>query len=84
MVQGFGNLLICMPKTHLSLSQPPGKNSVPLDFILPISGVQASMDSGFIYPLVGPMSTVPRLPTQPCVYSRGLDMEIEQVKGGSQ
>nr|XP_060472879.1 monofunctional C1-tetrahydrofolate synthase, mitochondrial-like isoform X2 [Panthera onca] len=51
--QGFGNLPICMAKTHLSLSHQPDKKGVPRDFILPISDVRASIGAGFIYPLVG-------------------------------
>ncbi|KAL6032352.1 hypothetical protein STEG23_032951, partial [Scotinomys teguina] len=51
--QGFGNLPICMAKTHLSLSHEPDKKGVPRDFILPISDVRASIGAGFIYPLVG-------------------------------
>ncbi|CAO2628571.1 Monofunctional C1-tetrahydrofolate synthase, mitochondrial [Lemmus lemmus] len=55
--QGFGNLPICMAKTHLSLSHEPDKKGVPKDFILPISDVRASIGAGFIYPLVGTVST---------------------------
>ncbi|KFP30575.1 hypothetical protein N325_04138, partial [Colius striatus] len=54
--QGFGNLPICMAKTHLSLSHQPERKGVPTDFILPISDVRASIGAGFIYPLVGTVS----------------------------
>ncbi|TEA40880.1 hypothetical protein DBR06_SOUSAS13310031 [Sousa chinensis] len=79
--QGFGNLPICMAKTHLSLSHQPDKKGVPKDFVLPISDVRASIGAGFIYPLVGTMSTMPGLPTRPCFYDIDLDTETEQVKG---
>lgn len=79
--QGFGNLPICMAKTHLSLSHEPDKKGVPRDFILPISDVRASIGAGFIYPLVGTMSTMPGLPTRPCFYDIDLDTESERVKG---
>uniref|UniRef100_A0A2K5IRV8 Monofunctional C1-tetrahydrofolate synthase, mitochondrial n=1 Tax=Colobus angolensis palliatus TaxID=336983 RepID=A0A2K5IRV8_COLAP len=79
--QGFGNLPICMAKTHLSLSHQPDKKGVPKDFILPISDVRASIGAGFIYPLVGTMSTMPGLPTRPCFYDIDLDTKTEQVKG---
>lgn len=46
-----------MAKTHLSLSHEPDKKGVPRDFILPISDVRASIGAGFIYPLVGTVST---------------------------
>ncbi|XP_029452408.1 monofunctional C1-tetrahydrofolate synthase, mitochondrial [Rhinatrema bivittatum] len=79
--QGFGQLPICMAKTHLSLSHQPEKKGVPIGFILPISDVRASIGAGFIYPLVGTMSTMPGLPTRPCFYDIDLDPVTEQVKG---
>uniref|UniRef100_A0A8B9BWD0 formate--tetrahydrofolate ligase n=1 Tax=Anser brachyrhynchus TaxID=132585 RepID=A0A8B9BWD0_9AVES len=54
--QGFGDLPICMAKTHLSLSHQPERKGVPTGFILPISDVRASIGAGFIYPLVGTVS----------------------------
>ncbi|CAH7313244.1 Mthfd1l [Phodopus roborovskii] len=71
--QGFGNLPICMAKTHLSLSHEPDKKGVPRDFILPISDVRASIGAGFIYPLVGTV----RLVSLPASL-----LPPEQVKGG--
>uniref|UniRef100_A0A669PB82 formate--tetrahydrofolate ligase n=1 Tax=Phasianus colchicus TaxID=9054 RepID=A0A669PB82_PHACC len=79
--QGFGKLPICMAKTHLSLSHQPEKKGVPTGFILPISDVRASIGAGFIYPLVGTMSTMPGLPTRPCFYDIDLDPVTEEVKG---
>ncbi|KAM4693152.1 monofunctional C1-tetrahydrofolate synthase, mitochondrial [Discoglossus pictus] len=79
--QGFDKLPICMAKTHLSLSHQPEKKGVPTGFILPISDVRASIGAGFIYPLVGTMSTMPGLPTRPCFYDIDLDTETEEVKG---
>ncbi|KAI1240913.1 Monofunctional C1-tetrahydrofolate synthase, partial [Lamprotornis superbus] len=80
--QGFGNLPICMAKTHLSLSHQPERKGVPTGFILPISDVRASIGAGFIYPLVGTMSTMPGLPTRSCFYDIDLDpiTEEEQLK----
>lgn len=57
--QGFGNLPICMAKTHLSLSADPSKKGAPTGFVIPIRDVRASVGAGFIYPLVGTMSTMP-------------------------
>uniref|UniRef100_W5N5H3 C-1-tetrahydrofolate synthase, cytoplasmic n=2 Tax=Lepisosteus oculatus TaxID=7918 RepID=W5N5H3_LEPOC len=79
--QGFGNLPICMAKTHLSLSHDPEKKGVPTGFILPIRDIRASVGAGFLYPLVGTMSTMPGLPTRPCFYDIDLDPETEQVNG---
>ncbi|XP_056342203.1 monofunctional C1-tetrahydrofolate synthase, mitochondrial [Oenanthe melanoleuca] len=79
--QGFGNLPICMAKTHLSLSHQPERKGVPTGFVLPISDVRASIGAGFIYPLVGTMSTMPGLPTRSCFYDIDLDPVTEEVKG---
>ncbi|XP_068938459.1 C-1-tetrahydrofolate synthase, cytoplasmic isoform X2 [Petaurus breviceps papuanus] len=79
--QGFGNLPICMAKTHLSLSHDPEKKGVPTGFVLPIRDIRASVGAGFLYPLVGTMSTMPGLPTRPCFYDIDLDPVSEQVNG---
>ncbi|KAJ8399151.1 hypothetical protein AAFF_G00415300 [Aldrovandia affinis] len=68
--QGFGNLPICMAKTHLSLSHDPEKKGVPTGFVLPIRDIRASVGAGFLFPLVGTMSTMPGLPTRPCFSAR--------------
>ncbi|XP_034755994.1 monofunctional C1-tetrahydrofolate synthase, mitochondrial isoform X1 [Etheostoma cragini] len=79
--QGYGSLPICMAKTHLSLSHMPDKKGVPTGFVLPIRDVRASIGAGFIFPLVGTMSTMPGLPTRPCFYDIDLDPVTEQITG---
>uniref|UniRef100_A0A7M4G1Q4 C-1-tetrahydrofolate synthase, cytoplasmic n=1 Tax=Crocodylus porosus TaxID=8502 RepID=A0A7M4G1Q4_CROPO len=79
--QGFGNLPICMAKTHLSLSHDPERKGVPKGFVLPIRDVRASVGAGFLYPLIGTMSTMPGLPTRPCFYDIDLDPVTEEVNG---
>ncbi|RME43322.1 MAG: formate--tetrahydrofolate ligase, partial [Deltaproteobacteria bacterium] len=58
---GFGNLPICMAKTHLSLSHDPKRPGAPSGFVFPIREVRASVGAGFIYPLAGTMMTMPGL-----------------------
>lgn len=53
LLQGFGNLPICMAKTHLSLSHEAEKKGVPTGFVLPIRDIRASVGAGFLFPLVG-------------------------------
>ncbi|KAM8832737.1 monofunctional C1-tetrahydrofolate synthase, mitochondrial [Spinachia spinachia] len=79
--QGYGSLPVCMAKTHLSLSHMPNKKGVPTGFVLPIREVRASIGAGFIYPLVGTMSTMPGLPTRPCFYDIDLDPVTEEITG---
>jgi len=62
---GYGNLPICMAKTHLSLSHDPTLKGRPRDFILPVRDVRISAGAGFIYPLCGAMRTIPGLPSHP-------------------
>jgi formyltetrahydrofolate synthetase len=70
---GFGGLPICMAKTHLSLSHNPSLKGVPTGFIVPVREVRASVGAGFVYPLLGEMSTMPGLPTRPAFMDVDLD-----------
>ncbi|MCB9162798.1 MAG: formate--tetrahydrofolate ligase, partial [Caldilineaceae bacterium] len=78
---GFGNLPICMAKTHLSLSADPNLKGAPTGFTLPIREVRASVGAGFIYPLVGEMRTMPGLPSHPAAENVDIDFETGQVVG---
>jgi formate--tetrahydrofolate ligase len=62
---GFGNLPMCMAKTHLSLSHDPKLKGRPSGFTVPIREVRASVGAGFLYPLLGTMRTMPGLPSIP-------------------
>ncbi|TPX30364.1 hypothetical protein SmJEL517_g06054 [Synchytrium microbalum] len=73
--QGFSGLPICMAKTHLSLSHDPKLKGVPTGFVVPVRDIRASVGAGFLYPLLGTMSTMPGLPTRPCFYDVDLDPE---------
>ncbi len=71
--QGFGELPICMAKTHLSLSHDPGLKNVPTGFTVPVREVRASVGAGFIYPLLGEMRTMPGLGATPAY----LDVDVD-------
>ncbi|KAG0010131.1 tetrahydrofolate synthase [Entomortierella chlamydospora] len=79
--QGFGNLPICMAKTHLSLSHDPTLKNRPTGFKIPIRDIRASVGAGFLYPLCGAMQTMPGLPTRPCFYDVDIDFETGNVVG---
>ena len=74
--QGFSGLPFCMAKTQHSFS-----HNAPTGFILPIRDVRASIGAGFIYPLVGTISTMPGLPTRPCFYEIDVDTATGRVLG---
>jgi formyltetrahydrofolate synthetase len=78
---GFGNLPICMAKTHLSLSADPNLKGAPTGFTLPIREVRASVGAGFIYPLVGEMRTMPGLPSHPAAEAVDIDFDTGRVVG---
>jgi formyltetrahydrofolate synthetase len=78
---GFDELPMCMAKTHLSLSHDPLLKGVPTGFTVPIRDIRASVGAGFLYPLLGTMSTMPGLPTRPVYYDVDLDLETGRVLG---
>jgi formate--tetrahydrofolate ligase len=70
---GYGNLPICMAKTHLSISHDPALKGRPSGFRVPIREVRASLGAGFLYPLLGEMRTMPGLPSEPNTWKIDLD-----------
>jgi methylenetetrahydrofolate dehydrogenase (NADP+)/methenyltetrahydrofolate cyclohydrolase/formyltetrahydrofolate synthetase len=78
---GFGNLPMCMAKTHLSLSHDPNLKGVPKGFTVPIREVRASVGAGFIYPLLGAMSTMPGLATKAAFMEIDIDTETGKIIG---
>ena len=70
---GFGNLPICIAKTHLSLSHDPKLKGAPSGFTFPIVDVRAAVGAGFIYPLAGDIRTMPGLPTHPAAENVDID-----------
>jgi len=79
--QGFADLPICMAKTHLSLSHDPKLKGAPTGFVVPVREVRASVGAGFLYPLLGQMSTMPGLPTRPGYYNIDVDLETGKILG---
>jgi methylenetetrahydrofolate dehydrogenase (NADP+)/methenyltetrahydrofolate cyclohydrolase/formyltetrahydrofolate synthetase len=78
---GFDKLPMCMAKTHLSLSHDAALKGVPTGFRVPIRDIRASVGSGFLYPLLGTMRTMPGLPTRPVFYDVDLDLKTGKVVG---
>lgn len=78
---GFDKLPICMAKTHLSLSHDPNLKGAPTGFIVPVRDIRASVGAGYLYPLLGAMSTMPGLPTRPGYYDIDLDPQTGRIIG---
>ena len=70
--QGWGNLPVCMAKTHLSISHDPSLRNRPQGYTFPVNDIRASVGAGFLYALAGRIETLPGLPTRP----RALDMDV--------
>lgn len=71
---GYDKLPICMAKTHLSLSHDPNLKGRPRNFRVTVREVRASIGAGFLYPLLGEMTTMPGLPSDPA----GAHMDIDE------
>jgi len=78
---GFDKIPMCMAKTHLSISHDPLLKGRPTGFTVPVRDIRASVGAGFLYPLLGAMSTMPGLPTRPAYYDVDLDQETGKVVG---
>jgi formate--tetrahydrofolate ligase len=70
---GFGDLPICMAKTHLSISSDPSLKGAPTGWTLPVREVRASVGAGFVYPICGEMRTMPGLSATPA--AEGIDLD---------
>lgn len=78
---GFDKLPICMAKTHLSLSTDPNLKGAPTGFTVSVRDIRASVGAGFLYPLLGTMSTMPGLSTRPGYYEIDIDIATGRVVG---
>ena len=72
---GYDKLPMCMAKSHLSLSHDPNLKGRPTGFRVPIRDIRASIGAGFLYPLLGTMSTMPGLPSEPAGNRVDIDEE---------
>lgn len=70
---GYGNLPVCIAKTHLSLSSDASLKGAPTGWRLPVREVRASIGAGFIYPICGDMRTMPGLGATPAAHLVDID-----------
>lgn len=78
---GFGKFPICMAKTQYSLSADPTLKGRPEGFTVSVRDVRANAGAGFVYPLLGEVSTMPGLPTRPGFYNIDIDFESDKIVG---
>jgi formate--tetrahydrofolate ligase len=72
---GFGELPVCIAKTHLSISSDPSLRGAPTGWTLPVREVRASVGAGFVYPICGAMSTMPGLGATPALQHIDIDTD---------
>jgi formate--tetrahydrofolate ligase len=76
---GFGQLPVCIAKTHLSISSDPSLKGAPTGWTLPVREVRASVGAGFVYPICGEMRTMPGLSANPAAARIDIDDEGEII-----
>jgi formate--tetrahydrofolate ligase len=76
---GFGNLPVCIAKTHLSLSSDPSLKGAPTGWRMPVREAMASAGAGFIYAISGDMRTMPGLSSAPAAEVIDIDEAGEVV-----
>jgi formate--tetrahydrofolate ligase len=76
---GFGDLPICIAKTHLSISSDPSLKGAPTGWRLPVREVRVSAGAGFIYAVCGDMRTMPGLSSHPAAEHIDIDEHGEVV-----
>lgn len=79
--RGYGVMPICMAKTQYSFSHDPTLKGAPTGFIVPVKDVRLSRGAGFVFPLLGDISTMPGLPTRPGYYGIDIDFETGKIVG---
>jgi formyltetrahydrofolate synthetase len=76
---GFGDMPVCMAKTHLSLSHDPLLLNRPTGYRLPVRGVVPSAGAGFVVVLCGDMQRMPGLGKTPAFMNVDLDPDGRTV-----
>ena len=76
---GFGNLPVCLAKTHLSISSDPALRGAPRGWKLPVREARVSAGAGFVYLICGDMRTMPGLSIAPAAHSIDIDENGEVV-----
>ncbi len=76
---GFGELPVCIAKTHLSISSDASLKGAPTGWRLPVREVRASVGAGFVYPICGDIRTMPGLGSAPAAERIDIDENGEIV-----
>ena len=72
---GFGDLPVCIAKTHLSISGDASLKGAPTGHTLTVREARASVGAGFVYPICGEMRTMPGLGSTPAYLNVDVDAD---------
>ena len=61
------------PRPTSAISHDPTLKGAPTGYVMPVREVRASVGAGFIYPMIGAMSTMPGLGTKPAFMAVDVD-----------
>jgi len=76
---GLGRAVVCMAKSHLSLSHDAKLLNRPTGFVVPIRGLVASTGAGFVVALCGEMQRMPGLGKTPAFMKMDIDEQGRTV-----
>jgi formate--tetrahydrofolate ligase len=76
---GFGDLPVCLAKTHLSISADPALKGAPTGHTVTVREARAAVGAGFIYLICGEMRTMPGLSSSPA--ATRIDYEDGEILG---
>ena len=65
--QGFGDLPVCIAKTHLSLSHEEKQKGRPRNFKLPIRDVRLAAGAGYVIAFANEIRTMSGMPAHPAL-----------------
>lgn len=78
---GYDKFPVCMAKTQYSLSHDPLLKGAPSGYAFPINDVRLSAGAGFIYPVIGDITTMPGLPSKPGYIGMDIDPDTGMITG---
>lgn len=79
--ESIKDFLVCMVKTHLSISHIPSEKGRPQGFTLPVRDITVFKGAGFIVPIAGDISLMPGTASDAAFRKIDVDTDTGRVKG---
>jgi len=78
---GYGDLPLCVAKTHLACTHDPADGGLPKPFTMPVRDLQIRAGAGFVTVLTGELTTMPALGKRPNAVGMDVDPETGALRG---